>query len=46
MDTSSYFYAAYTVFWLLPAIFVIRLFRQVQSMEQKIEELRKQLKAS
>lgn len=43
MDTSTYFYAAYTVFWLLPAIYVIRLFRDFKSLEQKVAELQDKL---
>jgi len=43
MDTSTYFYAAYSLFWLLPAIFIIRFSSQLKTMDEKISNLQQRL---
>lgn len=43
MDTSNYLFAAYAIFWLLPLLFIIRLFAQVKTVDKKLEELKEKL---
>lgn len=37
MDSSSYFFAGYAVFWLLPTVYLFRLVRRLSQVEQKVE---------
>ena len=37
MDTSTYFYAAYMVFWLIPTWFLYNLLKKQQSMENQLK---------
>lgn len=44
ISTANYFYAAYSLFWLLPTIFLIKTSRDVKKIAQQLDEMRARLK--
>ena len=44
ISTANYFYAAYSFFWLLPTLFVIKTFRDVKKISQQLDEVKARLK--
>ncbi|MBF0104667.1 MAG: CcmD family protein [Deltaproteobacteria bacterium] len=38
MDTTNYLYAAYTVFWLIPTVYLFLLFKKTNNLNKKIDE--------
>lgn len=43
ISTANYFYAAYSLFWLLPTLFVIKTFRDVKKLKQQLDTIQARL---
>lgn len=46
MDTSTYLYAGYIAFWIIPTLFLFSQVKKINAMDKKIDEALNELKHS